>query len=292
VSLLQQSITGQLPLVEVQRQPVQADIQATAADQTMQTARQIVGTALILIYNDKQFLPKPADVAQWLRFTKNDSPVLAIDLDPDKVKSYIDTIAPSIEVKAEDKQVSVVNGEVRSSEGGQDGLAIDRDSLVRQISDKLLAKQAAAIAIPTMKVAYKTAYNRTYELGTGKYIEINLSTQRLWAYMDHQQVFQSAVTSGARAYGFATVEGLFHIQAKQTDRYLDGRLSPYPYYVHVDYWMPFYGDYGLHDASWRSVFGGQDYIYNGSHGCVNLPPATAAWLYGFVDVGTPVWVHE
>ncbi len=57
--------------------------------------------------------------------------------------------------------------------------------------------------------------------------------------------------------------------------------------------MPFYGNYGLHDASWRNgVFGGQDYLYNGSHGCVNLPEATAAFIYNWADVGTPVWIHQ
>ena len=60
----------------------------------------------------------------------------------------------------------------------------------------------------------------------------------------------------------------------------------------VSYWMPFIGgSYGLHDASWRSNFGGDIYIYSGSHGCVNLPPAKAGELYKMVSVGTVVIVH-
>ncbi|HSW71001.1 MAG TPA: L,D-transpeptidase, partial [Gammaproteobacteria bacterium] len=125
-----------------------------------------------------------------------------------------------------------------------------------------------------------------------KYIEVNLSSQHLWAYQDHQVAFDSPVTSGATGYGFPTVTGLFSIYSKQTNRYLDGRPLGYNYNVFVQYWMPFYADYGFHDASWRNgSFGGQDYYYDGSHGCVNLPTATAAWLYNWAPVGTPVWVH-
>jgi lipoprotein-anchoring transpeptidase ErfK/SrfK len=60
--------------------------------------------------------------------------------------------------------------------------------------------------------------------------------------------------------------------------------------------MPFYQGYGLHDASWRNgnfgeTSGPLGYYYDGSHGCVNLPDATAAFVYNWSVVGTPVWVH-
>ena len=56
----------------------------------------------------------------------------------------------------------------------------------------------------------------------------------------------------------------------------------------VSYWMPFSGGYGLHDASWRSSFGGSIYKTNGSHGCVNLPSSKASALYSEIYVGIPV----
>jgi lipoprotein-anchoring transpeptidase ErfK/SrfK len=128
----------------------------------------------------------------------------------------------------------------------------------------------------------------------GRYIEINLSSQQLWVYQDSQVIYTSPVTSGATGLGFPTVTGLFSIYAKGTNTWLDGRAygENYNYRVLVDYWMPFYGGFGMHDAwRWRSTFGGSDYYYNGSHGCVNLPLATAAFIYNWAEVGTPVWVH-
>lgn len=65
--------------------------------------------------------------------------------------------------------------------------------------------------------------------------------------------------------------------------------------VKVGYWMRFNDQYaqGLHDATWRdnATFGGETYMNNGSHGCVNLPVEFTAELYDFVEVGTPVIVQ-
>ena len=56
----------------------------------------------------------------------------------------------------------------------------------------------------------------------------------------------------------------------------------------VYYWMAVNGNIGLHDATWRRRFGGDEYKYNGSHGCVNMPKSKAGELYNMVEVGTPV----
>ena len=81
--------------------------------------------------------------------------------------------------------------------------------------------------------------------------------------------------------------GIYSIYSKQTDRYLTG--ADYRSFVH--YWMPFLGGYGLHDASWRSSFGGDIYYYDGSHGCVNLPSSAAKKVYNNVSVGTKVILY-
>ncbi len=60
------------------------------------------------------------------------------------------------------------------------------------------------------------------------------------------------------------------------------------YRTPVNYWMPFYGNYGIHDAYWRAEFGGEVYLTNGSHGCVNTPPAAMAQVYANMESGTPV----
>ena len=51
------------------------------------------------------------------------------------------------------------------------------------------------------------------------------------------------------------------------------------------------GNVGLHDASWRTEFGGDIYQWEGSHGCVNMPYEQALVIYSNIDVGTPVVVY-
>ena len=55
--------------------------------------------------------------------------------------------------------------------------------------------------------------------------------------------------------------------------------------------MAFSGGCGIHDASWRSSFGGNIYTYNGSHGCVNTPYSAVKKIYNNTTYGTPVIVH-
>ena len=55
--------------------------------------------------------------------------------------------------------------------------------------------------------------------------------------------------------------------------------------------MPFNGNVGMHDASWRSEFGGELYVTNGSHGCINLPTEKAAKIFETVEKGEAVFVY-
>ena len=121
----------------------------------------------------------------------------------------------------------------------------------------------------------------------GNYIEVNLSSQKLWVYKDGQQVVSTNLVSGSVAEGHRTPTGVYSIYAKQTDRYLTGA----DYRSFVKYWMPFLGGYGLHDASWRGSFGGDIYLYDGSHGCVNLPSSAAKKVYNNISVGTKVILY-
>lgn len=121
----------------------------------------------------------------------------------------------------------------------------------------------------------------------GSYVEIDLSAQKLWLYKNGERIITTSFVSGSVAEGHRTPTGVYSIYAKQTDRYLTG--ADYRSFVH--YWMPFLGGYGLHDASWRSSFGGDIYLYNGSHGCVNLPSSAAKTIYNNISVGTKVILY-
>jgi len=126
-------------------------------------------------------------------------------------------------------------------------------------------------------------------------VDVNITTQTVTVYVGTGTYFSTPCVTGKLTEDRMTKTGYFQIYAKQTDRILRGEKKAdgtYEYESHVDYWMPFNGGQGLHDASWRSSFGGTIYKNSGSHGCVNLPLNAAAAIYDVAYIGMPVNVHE
>lgn len=118
------------------------------------------------------------------------------------------------------------------------------------------------------------------------YIIVDISMQKLFLYNNNDLLLSTDITTGKKST--PTNYGLFQIYAKRMNRYLKGD----GYESFVKYWMPFDGGIGLHDASWRKKFGGNIYVKNGSHGCVNLPLDITDNIYESVSVGTKVLVHK
>jgi len=114
---------------------------------------------------------------------------------------------------------------------------------------------------------------------------VSISKQHAWMCQGHKQVNSTPVTTGELAHDDHTPTGTWVVQGLQRDRYLVGP----GYRDYVQYWIPFNGDFGFHDASWQTMpFGSQDYKTQGSHGCVHLPLATVKWLYGWAKPGSTV----
>lgn len=119
------------------------------------------------------------------------------------------------------------------------------------------------------------------------YVEVSLGSQSLWCYVNGEVVVSCNIISGKVTSGHSTPRGIYSITYKETGHQMVGE----DYDVWTDYWMPFNGNVGLHDASWRSSFGGNIYVNNGSHGCVNMPVWAAKAVFGYVQKGTPVIVY-
>ena len=139
---------------------------------------------------------------------------------------------------------------------------------------------------------YKTKMSTTENGGFGNtYIEADLTSQHVYFYKEGKLVWSSDCVSGKMTKDRYTPSGVYLLDYKTTDRDLKGEKLPngeYSYVSHVNYWMPFYGGYGFHDATWRSKFGGTIYNYSGSHGCINLPKSKAGTLYELIDKEVPI----
>ncbi len=135
-----------------------------------------------------------------------------------------------------------------------------------------------------------------------KWIEVNLYEQTLAAYEGDRMVYATLVSSGLPRW--PTPTGLSRIWAKAASSKMSGRDGYPDYYFlqDVPWIMYFDGAVALHGAYWHDRFGAPH-----SHGCVNLSPKDALWLFNWTtpspgpnnwtlpkpdDAGTWVWVHN
>ena len=120
------------------------------------------------------------------------------------------------------------------------------------------------------------------------YVEINLTAQHLIMYKKGSVLLETDFISGDPSTGHATPPGAFAVTYTEKDRILRGS----DYAAHVDFWMPFNGNIGMHDAIWKFDFGGNYYTYTGSHGCINLPYYNAETIFKNLKKGDPVFVYK
>ncbi len=178
--------------------------------------------------------------------------------------------------------------------GGTYGWNMDGAGLSKIICERLKDKSDEPIEVPMLSKV------EVYEHGTQdwgpRFVDVDLGEQYVRMFdEDSNIIMQSECVSGNMAEGNDTVTGVFYLEDKQSPALLvgldnDGDGLP-DYENEVQFWMPFYGGYGLHDALWRDYFGGDTFQYDGSHGCVNLPYYAAEILYDIIKVGDTVVVH-
>jgi hypothetical protein len=148
--------------------------------------------------------------------------------------------------------------------------------------DKTYSKTRRASVKPN-----PTAYGRK---PSGTWVEVCTETQTLMMYVNNKLYVSTPVVTGN--YGsLDTTPGYHSVISRQSPTILRGSSGGYSWETYVDYWLGFTSDgQGIHDASWRSAFGGNIYMGDGSHGCVNTPTAAIRKMFGKAYVGMPVIV--
>lgn len=126
----------------------------------------------------------------------------------------------------------------------------------------------------------------------GTYVEVSIGAQHMWYYINGQLFIESDVVTGDPTLNQDTAIGVFPLAFKESPSVLKGGEGKKKYTTKVQYWMPFYEGQGLHDAWWKTVFGGTEYMGNGSHGCVNLPSWVAEQVYNNIEPGTAIVIYN
>lgn len=118
-----------------------------------------------------------------------------------------------------------------------------------------------------------------------KWIDVDLTNQRLTAYENTTPVYHAVISSGRWPY--LTVTGQFRIYTRYVSQDMNGYRLGYDYYLpNVPYVQYFYRDFALHGTYWHNNFGTPM-----SHGCVNLTIPDSEWIFNWSSNGTLVNVH-
>ncbi len=215
-------------------------------------------------------------IHRWLSIDKDHT----VSLDKKKIRSWISKKASDVAAYEDDEYI----------------YALDAKKTANALVKAIKKGSHDPVEIRTKVVETKPALTPGAK-DRGRHLDVNLDTQYARFY-DAQGtvIWETYIVSGNTSTGHDTPTGTFAIQARQRDQTLIGADEDHDkkpdYKSFVSYWMPFAsGGYGLHDAPWRSSFGGYIYQYDGSHGCINLPPERAAELFDLVEVGDMVYIH-
>ena len=205
-----------------------------------------------------------------------------LQIDEEKVTAFVDALADKYDTKGKPHDFTTTSGKSITLDAGSYGWEMNREETAALLTEALAAGGKTTVE-PVFKQTARSFING--DIGDS-YVECDLDEQHVYVYKDGELAVDTDCVSGKAVAGNGTPNGIYAIYSKQKNTVLvgEGYRSP------VSYWMPFYRNYGLHDANWRSAFGSNYYINGGSHGCVNLPVSIAGEIYDNVEVGTPVIV--
>jgi uncharacterized protein YktA (UPF0223 family) len=243
---------------------------------TETAANKYLGAVIIYSYDGGRTVIDQEVISQWIEFDND----LTIKFNNKKIKRFVLELADNYNTYAKFRNFKTSSGTTIQIGGGDYGWLVDVEGVMRDITDAIV--QGKTI-LKKPKYSQKGAVLGQNDLGQ-TYVEINLSKQHLWYYNDDELIAQGDIVSGDINDGYKTPEGIYSLKFRIKNAVLDGEN----YQTMVSYWMPFNNDIGIHDATWRSSFGGNIYLTNGSHGCINAPFSLAEILFNHISVGTPI----
>lgn len=208
---------------------------------------------------------------------------LEVVIDKKAIMEYIKGLSRQYDTVGTIRSFQTSTGKIVEVKGGTYGWKINQRAEVKSLLESIYrGEQLEKEPVYSRKALYRNGN----DIGD-TFIEINITRQHMWFYKDGNLIADGPVVTGNPNRGNATVMGTYKVVYKDKKATLSGP----GYEVEVTYWMPFYGNMGIHDARWRSSFGGEIYKTKGTHGCVNAPYQLAKAIFEKVEEGTPVVIY-
>ncbi len=210
-----------------------------------------------------------------------------VSLDENAVRTLVNSWAKAYDTFGLSMNFTTHSGQtVTVPAGGDYGWALDIDATA---DDVISAIRSGTGGSRDAVFEYSAMSWENGGLG-GTYVEVSTEEQKLWLYKDGEMILSTDIVTGLPTEDRTTYKGVFAVDAKEEHATL-GTYDVQGYESPVNYWAPFNGGEGLHDAPWRMAFGGNIYQTDGSHGCVNIPEENMSLIYHTISIGTPVVVY-
>lgn len=286
MAAVKDALNSQTRLLKVENLDCYKTIQVTAdnadLNQMCANLNRYKDINITYVFGDQQEILPGLEAVKWIDGVSGST----VQVNQQKVAGYVKYLADKYDTYGKPHTFTSTSGR-QVSVNGDYGWQINQ------------AEEAVALTRMVQNGTNQTrepAYSRTAASRTGNdfgttYVEVDMGLQHIYMYENGTLIAEAPIVTGNVAKGWTTPEGLYTLYYKERDRVLRGPKradGTYSYESPVSYWMPFNGGIGLHDASWRGKFGGEIYKNNGSHGCINIPPKTAAVIYEHVYKGIPI----
>lgn len=208
----------------------------------------------------------------------------AYSIDTAKVDAFVLNMATKYNSFGLTRQFKTYGGNTITLKGGDYGWLLNKQATATALIEAI-EEGAKGTVEPVWQ--YSAKAKGVNDIGS-TYVEISIASQRMWFYKDGVCIVDTPIVSGDVAKGYDTPTGAcWAIDAKMRNYILRGEGYAAP----VDYWLPFNGDIGIHDLKSRTEYGGDIYMTNGSHGCINTPYNNAKKIYENISIGAPVIVY-
>lgn len=226
-------------------------------------------------------------VCDWILLNEDGSFALddtgALQLKENAITEFVAGLAAQYDTVGCVRQFQTTNRGLITVEGGIYGNKLDQEAETAYLTEAFFSKKEEVHVPAYLQTAMKQGKD---DIGD-TYVEIDMGEQMMYYYLNGELQIETPVVTGNTSRRMGTPSGVNYVYLKQQDRILRGE----GYASHVNFWMPVKGNIGIHDASWRSKYGGTIYQTNGSHGCINTPYNAMVQMYEMVEVGTPVVMY-
>lgn len=268
------------PAVDLEKQGCYKTAKVTAEDAALvkncETLNKWVSAQITYDWNGNKVVVDGDIIKDWIQMDAKEP-----QLKEEDIAEFVAEQAKEYDTYGKKRKFTTVQGIELTLPSGAYGWKTDRAEETKE----LIASIEKGETIDKEPVySSKGAQKGSNDVGNS-YVEIDLTNQHLYLFQKETIVLETDFVSGDMTKpDCITPPGVFGLTYKTRNAVLRGANYETP----VNYWMPFNGNVGMHDATWRSSFGGTIYLTSGSHGCVNLPLDMAAAIYEYMSTGFPI----